>query len=339
MNTSQVSEVDQAAALLRSATDVTLLGHINPDADALGSALALGIALRQRGARVRVSFAEPAHTPESLRGLDTAGLIVSPARLPGHDPLLVVVDTPSLARLGALGRRVRATVAAGGAVLVVDHHASNTRFGTHHVVDTSAEASAVLALRILDAMDHELDEAIASCLYAGVVTDTSSFRRAGPHTHQMAARLVEAGANPEKLGRELMDEHPFAWLPMLADVLATARLEPDAARGLGLVHAVVTRELAASVRVEEVESVIDVVRSTTEAEVALVLKELPARGSGRRWSVSLRAKSRLDVSVAAQSLGGGGHRLASGCTLEGTAEDALAMLRTALNEAPLLCVR
>ncbi|MGH3947660.1 MAG: DHH family phosphoesterase [Pseudonocardiaceae bacterium] len=336
MHNTPASDVEEAAGLLRAAGDVTLLGHVNPDADALGSALALGLALHQRGARVRVSFAEPAEAPESLRSLDAAGLLVSPELLPAGERLLVAVDTPNVDRLGALGSRVGATIAGGGSVLVVDHHASNTRFGTHHVVDIGAEASAVLALRILDAMEHQVDASIANCLYAGLVTDTSSFRRASPETHRMAARLVEAGAHPEKLGRELMDSHPFPWLPMLSRVLACARLEPGAARGLGLVHTVVTREDAAPVRVEEVESVIDVVRATSEAEVAVVLKEIAPRADVHRWSVSLRAKTRLDVSVAAQSLGGGGHRLASGCTLEGSAEEVLAMLRAALNEAPIL---
>lgn len=336
MDSPDRNEVDQAAQLLRKAADVTLLGHVNPDADALGSALALGLALHQRGARVRVSFAEPAEPPESLRALDTSGLLVSPAELPGTDRLLVALDTPAVGRLGSLGARVPATIEAGGAVLVVDHHASNTRFGTHHVVDTGAEATAVLVLRLLDAVPHEIDAAIASNLYAGLVTDTSSFRRASAQTHLTAARLVAAGANPEKLGRELIDAHPFAWLPMLASVLGRSRLEPEAARGLGLVHATVTLDHAALVRPEDVESVIDVVRSTTEAEVALLLKEVQAEGPQPRWSVSLRAKSRLDVSAAAQTLGGGGHRLASGCTLEGTAEEVLARLRVALNEAPLL---
>lgn len=336
MHTTLEHDLAEAVALLRTATDVTLLGHVNPDADAVGSALALGLALRTLGAKVRVSFAEPTVVPETLRGLDPAGLLVPPGGLPASEQVLVAVDTPTVGRLGALGARVRPTIDAGGAVLVVDHHASNARFGTHHVVDTSAEASAVLALRVIDELGVPLDEPIARCLYAGLVTDTSSFRRAGADTHLMAARLLAAGVDADRLGRELMDTHPFAWLPMLTEVLAGARLEPEAARGLGLVHAVVTREAAAPVRAEEVESVVDVVRATSEAEVAVVLKEIPPLGEVCRWSVSLRAKSALDVSQAARSLGGGGHRLAAGCTVEGSVDEVLARLRAALHEAPLL---
>lgn len=336
MNTLTASDLEQAAALLSSAADVTLLGHINPDADAAGSALGLGIALHQRGARVRVSFPGPPAPPESLAALDLVGLLVSPAELPERDGLLVALDSSAIDRLGDLGPRVAATLDAGGAVLVVDHHASTTRFGSHHVVDTGAEATTVLVLRILDAMGHELDEAIASCLYAGLLTDTSSFRRASPGTHRMAARLIDAGADPDRLGRLLLDSHPFAWLPMLAGVLDGARFEPDAARGLGLVHAVVTREHAAAVRPEEVDSVIDVVRATSEAEVAVVLKEVEPVGDERRWTLSFRAKRRLDVSAVAKAFGGGGHRLAAGCTIEGTVGEVLGRVRAALAEAPLL---
>lgn len=330
------ADLTAAAELLADADDVTLLGHVNPDADALGSALALGLALREGGADVRVSFAAPDAVPETLASLDVGGLFVPSKELPPSERLLVAVDTPSTARLGWLAPRVAATVAAGGAVLVVDHHASNDFYGTHHVVDTSAEASAVLALRLLDELGAPLTEPIARCLYAGLVTDTSSFRRATAETHRMAARLVEAGVDPDALGRQLLDDHPFAWLPMLSEVLAGARLEPDAVRGLGLVHAVVTREAASQVRGEEVESVVDVLRSTSEAEVALVLKETEPHGSTRRWTVSMRAKSRVDLATVARSLGGGGHRLAAGCTLEGEPRACLDALRAALAQAPLL---
>lgn len=329
---STAAPADAPLDLLRAATDVTLLGHVRPDADALGSALALGRALQQRGATVRVSFAEPDETPESLRVLDPGGLVVPAAEVPESGPLLVCCDTPVPDRLGSLADRVAGTKAAGGSVLVIDHHASNTRYGTHHVVDDTAEATAILVFDLLDALGAPLDEVIAACLYAGLTTDTSGFRRARPSTHHAAARLLEAGVDPDRLTRELVDDRPFAWLPMLARVLDTATLEPRAAQGFGLVHAFVTRDVAAGARLEEVEGVIDVIRGVREAEVAVVFKQR----DGDEWTVSLRAVSRIDVSAAARSLGGGGHRLASGCTVHGSREEVLTAVRAALAEAPLL---
>jgi phosphoesterase RecJ-like protein len=318
-----------AADLLRDASDVTLLAHVNPDADALGSALALGLALRRRGTTVRVSFGAPDEVPESLRGLDVAGLLVPADLVPDEPELLVALDAASAARLGRLENRL----ARSGHVLVVDHHASNTRFGTHHVVDDSAEATAVLVLALLDELGEPIDADIARCLYAGLVTDTSSFRRASPQTHRSAARLIAAGVDPDELGRELLDSHPFAWLPMLARVLARAVLEADAAGGHGLVHTSVTLDDQRDVRFEEVESVVDILRTTVEAEVALVLKE---KAPGE-WTGSLRAKSAVDVRAAAVGLGGGGHRLAAGFSATGTAAEITERVRAMLrNPVPLV---
>ncbi|MGH3751307.1 MAG: DHH family phosphoesterase [Pseudonocardiaceae bacterium] len=321
-------ELRAAAQLIGGARDVTLVAHVQPDADALGSALALGLALRRRGATVRVTFGEPADTPESLRWLDVADLIVPPDQVPAQPELLVALDTASRDRLGCLADRV----GTARAVLVIDHHATNSRFGTHHLVDARAEATAVLVLALLDTLHVLLDEPIARCLYAGLVTDTSCFRRASPATHAMAARLLTAGVDPQVTTRELLDTHPFGWLAMLGAVLGRAQLEPASAQGLGLVHTTVRLADVAGLRSEEVESVVDLVRTTSEAEVAAVLKET----GPDRWSVSLRAKQRLDVSAAAVELGGGGHRLAAGFAADGTADDVLDALRTALHRAPAL---
>lgn len=333
MTATLVHDIRQAAALLATATDVTLLGHVRPDADALGSALALGHVLHQRGAAVRVSFGEPDEAPETLRWLDVDGLLTRPDDLPETDKLLVALDTPTLGRLGRLGGRVGAVRAAGGDVLVIDHHATNTGYGTLHVLDDTAEATAVLVCHVLEALDAELDEAAAQALYAGIVTDTSGFRRASPEVHRITARLLEAGADPDLVARRVVDDHPYAWLPMLSAVLSGAKLEPEAAQGLGFVHAVVPVELARTVRPEEVESVIDVVRSTREAGVAAVLKQDLSMPS--QWQISLRSTA-LDVSVAAAEFGGGGHRQAAGCTVAGTAEAVVAGLRDALERAPRL---
>ncbi|QUQ71608.1 DHH family phosphoesterase [Kutzneria sp. CA-103260] len=326
MSASDQVDVADAAALLAAASDVTLLAHVNPDADALGSALALGLALQRRGATVRVSFGYPAEIPASLRSLDSAGLFVPATDVPPRSDLLVALDTGSVDRLGPLGDRV----AAAPVSLVVDHHVSNTRYGSHNLVDDRAEATAVIVARLLDALAVEIDEPIARCLYAGVATDTVSFRFAKPETHRLAARLLEAGVDGAALIRGLMDSHPFAWLGMLAAVLGAARLEPDAAQGLGFVHAIVRQTDSAGVRSEEVESVIDVVRSTAEAEVAAVLKETPTGD----WTVSLRAVGRLDVRSVAVRFGGGGHRLAAGFTGRGTADEVIAGIRDALATAP-----
>jgi phosphoesterase RecJ-like protein len=158
------------------------------------------------------------------------------------------------------------------------------------------------------------------------VTDTRNSRDAGPAAHRLAAELIEAGAEPHALVTPIMDTRPFPWLAVLADLLRTAVLDPTAAHGLGMVHTVVPAEHVARFRQEEVDGVVDALRTAAEAEVAAVVKQAgPAR-----WTVSLRARGRVDVAAAASALGGGGHPRTAGVTLDGTAGEVVAALRAVL---------
>ena len=164
-----------------------------------------------------------------------------------------------------------------------------------------------------------------TCLYAGLTTDTGSFRWATPRALRLAARLVDAGADNAAISRELLDTHPFAWLPMLSRVLESARLVPDAVGGRGLVYVVVGHGECATSRSEEVESIVDIVRTTEQAEVAVVFKEIEPQ----HWSVSMRAKS-FDLASVAMQFGGGGHQLAAGYSASGPIDDVVAALQRAL---------
>jgi phosphoesterase RecJ-like protein len=319
----------KAVAALTGTNEVALACHVSPDGDAIGSMLALALALRRSGTRVLPSFGEPFEVPASLQGLPGTDLLVRPERVPAAPALLVTFDTGSVDRLGGLADRVPGAAD----VLVVDHHATNTGFGTLHLVDPAAAATAVLVEELIRRLGVPLDADIAACLYAGLVTDTGSFRFAGttPATHELAARLLGTGFRHDLLARELLDTHPFGWLPMAGAVLARARLERAEVGGLGLVWAETrTAELAAhGLGLDQAESLIDLVRTAREAEVAAVLKELP-HGA---WAVSVRSKGRIDVGAVCTALGGGGHRFAAGFTSHDGLDDTVASLRVALAAA------
>jgi bifunctional oligoribonuclease and PAP phosphatase NrnA len=322
----------KVASLLAGADEVCLACHVRPDADALGSMLALAHALRapgRRPQRVTASFGDhPFEVPEILRFLPGLDLLSPPQAYPHRPELMVTFDVGSIDRLGLLaGPAERA-----GELVVIDHHASNTRFGTIHLVDPAAAATAVLVLDLIDTMDIELTMDVALGLYAGLVTDTGSFKFAAttPAVHQMAARLLGTGIEPGVVARQLWDRAPFSYLGLLADVLARATLEPDAAAGHGLVWTTISCADRAAHRLslDAVEPVIDVVRRTDEADTAVVLKQ----SDDGRWQVSARSKGAVDVGRACARLGGGGHRYAAGFTAPAGPEDALAQLRTLLSE-------
>jgi phosphoesterase RecJ-like protein len=310
-----------AADLLSGAASISVVCHVYPDADTIGAGLALAQVLDDAGKQVEVAFAAPDQLPESLQTLPGGHLMVSPSAIRDDADLVVTVDIPSVNRLGALA----GLAGPGREVLVIDHHASNQLFGTANYVDPTADSTTMLVAELLDAWDKPIDKRVAHCLYAGLTTDTGSFRWATARAHRLAARLVELGVDNASISRALLDTHPFAWLPMLSRVLASARLLPAAVGGRGLVYAVVPHDEWSSARPEEVESIVDIVRTTQQAEVAAVFKEIEPQ----HWSVSMRAKS-LNLATVASSFGGGGHPHAAGYSAAGPADDVVQALAQAL---------
>ena len=324
---------DEAVRLLGTAGQVVLACHVGPDGDALGSMLALGLALRGRGAEVFCSWGEPElNVPASLAMVPGQELLVAPAELPEAPELLVTLDTGSLDRLGLL----QAQAAAAGNVLVVDHHASNTGFGTVHLVDVRAAATAVLVAELVDRLDVPLDRDIATGIYAGLVTDTGSFKYIAttPAVHLLAARLLETGLRHDLLARALYDTNTLGYVRMLGEALTRVELDASAAGGLGLVW---TFTKAADlgrfgVDLPQIEGMIDVVRTAQEAEVALVAKA-DVDGTVK---VSMRSKGQIDVGSICVGLGGGGHLYAAGFTSYDDVPTTVTKVVVALADAPHL---
>ena len=311
-----------AVEVLRGAGSVSVICHVHPDADSIGAGLALALILERDGIDVQVSFATPSNLPESLHMLPGGHLLVAPGDMRRDADLVVTADAPSINRLGALAE----LTTPGREVLVIDHHKSNTLFGTVNLVDPQGGFDDDGGRRAAGRVEKTIDRDVAVCLYAGLTIDTGSFRWASPRALRLAARLVELGVDNAAISRELFDTHPFVWLPLLARVLSSAQLVPEAAGGQGLVYAVVAHEDWMANRSEEVESIVDIVRTTHEAEVAAVFKEIEPQ----HWSVSMRAKS-YDLAKVASGFGGGGHTLAAGYSAAGPIDDVVKQLAAALD--------
>jgi phosphoesterase RecJ-like protein len=319
------AEWSRAAKILAGAGQVCLACHVRPDADALGSMLAVTIALRaDPGRTVIASFGDqPFGVPANLRFLPGTGLLTPPGGYPARPAVMVTFDAAGADRLGLLS----GPAAEAAELIVLDHHASAAAFGTVRLVDPAAAATAVLARELIARMGVPLSRDIATGLYAGLVADTGSFKfSTTPALHELAAELIGTGVDPGAVARELFDRAPFGYLRLLAAVLGRAVLEPAAAGGLGLVWTQVTRadrEQAGGLPLDAIEPVIDTLRRTDEAEVAVVLKE----ADNGDWLVSARSKDHVDVGRACKALGGGGHARAAGFTAVTSAADAIAALR------------
>jgi bifunctional oligoribonuclease and PAP phosphatase NrnA len=326
MTTSSDAEWARAVKVIDGASQVCLACHVRPDADALGSMLAVLHALRSRPGRVPevvASFGdEPFEVPAILRFLPGVELLSPPGGYPSRPEAMLSFDAASIDRLGALA----GPACAAAELIVLDHHASSTGFGTINLVQPAVAATAVLAAELIDRLGIPLTEPIALGLYAGLSTDTGSFKFSAttPQVHRLAARLLETGIDAGIVSRELYDRAPFTYLHMLASALDRAVLEAEAARGLGMVWTTVTKadRATSGLSLDAAESVIDVLRRTDEAEVAVVLKEDDAG----TWQVSLRSKQVIDVGKVSAALGGGGHARAAGFSASGGADAAIAAI-------------
>jgi phosphoesterase RecJ-like protein len=316
---------DRASELIEQAAakggTVCLTCHMFPDGDALGSMLAFGLGLRQLGVDCVASFGDPFVIPSNLRFLPGQEILVPPAAFPREPELMISFDAAKVERLGSL-----APAADPDRLIVIDHHASNTGFGSVNLVDARAAATAVLTERLLSRLGVALTADIALGLYAGLASDTGSFRYASTtaEVHGLAGRLVEAGVRPDAVSRELWERVPFGYLKVLSAALERARFEPGAAGDLGVIWTTVSRTDRAAFELpyDLLEGVIDVIRRCDDAEVAVVFKET----DDGAWYVSTRAKGAVDVGRACGALGGGGHPLAAAFTSRADPSDTLAEL-------------
>ena len=312
------------AGVLAEAADaratIVLSGHVQPDADALGSTLSLAEGLRRRGARVLTTFPDPFTLPASLGWLPGAEGLVPSSSVPSSPDVFVSLDAASPGRLGELA----VLLDRAGTSVVVDHHASNPGFGDVRLIDGLAPATVTLVAGLLDELGVSIDPQLATCLYAGLAADTGSFRfgNTRPETHELAARLLATGIPVGEISRRLFDSRPFGAVRLFGEAMGRARLEPD---GVGFVWTYATLDdlHRFQQRPAVLEALIDAVRCVEEADVSCVVKQV----AEREWTVSLRSKGAVDVSAIAVALGGGGHKFAAGFTGRGSVDDVVAAIR------------
>lgn len=315
-------ELDRAAKVISEAEVVALACHVVPDGDALGSMLALHHVLRLAGRRSVAGFAGPQVVGPHYRELPGLDLLADPADFPAEPDVMVTLDCGSLSRLGELVGAARAAKE----LVVIDHHISNTGFGSIDLNDPGAAASAVVVARLVERLGLPLNREAAVCLYAGLVCDTGRFQYdcTGVEAFELARHLVDFDVPIARLNRMLFEEHRLAYLRLVGDVLARAELVAGSRFiWAGITQADLTRH---GVTIEETEGLIDVLRQAQEADVSCVLKEA-ADGSIR---VSLRSLGAVDVSAIASSMGGGGHRFAAGFTAEGPIPAVVRRIQEAL---------
>ena len=303
---------------IRDAESIAIAGHTNPDGDALGTALGLGLAIRERHPEKRVSFllADRAPVPRILRFLPHAEEFIPGSDYAGTPDLFIAVDAPTLARLelaAPVAERARRRA-------VIDHHPAESEYTDAVVREPDAAAAALLVADLLSCHGVPISAEVATCLFTGLVTDTGRFQyqSATSEAFACAALLVQAGADPARIALEVYQSQRIEYLRL--EALVMNRIETVAAGRVAYSFAKNADLRAFGVGYDEWDGLIDLVRQVAGVEVALFVREGSTPGMVRG---NLRSKYGHDVSTVAQRFDGGGHAAAAGFSFHGSVEEVL----------------
>lgn len=320
----------ETADAIRRTDHLIAVPHVDPDPDTLGSAVGLALIAQKLGKEARV------YTPEAVpfdsRFLETLFPIDhEPPYLdvphatssPTWHPVVLDCGDP---------RRIHPAAKLPPIWLNIDHHLDNAGFAELTWVDTTAASTAEMVARLGVELGVEMDEAIATALYAGMLYDTRGFviDKTNSETYRLAARLVDAGANPARINRYLNEQLSAGALRVMGMALGHLQEDLDGR----LVWATITQAMLAAcgARIEETDLILSELPKIGKAEVWFLFKELPDGAI----KISIRSRGKVNAHAIARAFGGGGHRRVSGARLEVPLSAAVELMLTAARTAMLL---
>ncbi len=296
--------------ILAAGKECLVTTHIDPDGDAVGSAFALGFALEQLGKEATVYLKDA--VPYRYKFLPRPQGLVH--EIPTHTfDAIFVVDCGDFFRVGDGYERLKDK----GPIINVDHHDTNEAFGFLNILDQRASSTAEIIYLILRSLDVKIDANIAVNIYTGILTDTGSFRYDNTNSRAfiICEEMTRAGVVPSRVAAAVYESHPRERFELLCEALAT--LDTYKGNKLAIIH--ITQEMfnqAHSSR-EQSEGFVEFLKEMKGIEVAALVRE-----TGKdRYKVSMRSKGQVDVASIANLFGGGGHKKAAGCTIEGSIEE------------------
>ena len=304
----------QAVEAIGSARSIVLACHVNPDGDALGSLLGLAHAIDLAFPGKDLTLISHDGVPDIYQFLPGSEQIVTDTDRRDFD-LAIALNSGDLARVGA---RIVPVITSSRVQMDIDHHVGDGAFGDIQLLNSHAAASAEIVFDLVHALGVPLNPAIATCLFTGVITDTGSFKfmNVTPRTLRIAADLIEAGASPSLISEQVFDNRAFSGTKLMG--LAMSSLA-STANGQ-IVWATIEHSdfVETGAEDKDTEGFVGIVRAVRGVKVAIFFRE----HSDSTVRVSLRSSDDVDVSKIATQFGGGGHRMASGCTFHGSLADA-----------------
>jgi bifunctional oligoribonuclease and PAP phosphatase NrnA len=316
------TELQEVVEVVRAHERFLVTTHENPDGDALGSILAMKLALEQLGKDAVLYLSGVTPLPHEYGFMALDGLLRTPPA-DASERVVMALDCANQSRLGP-----DATLLERAPLVVdIDHHHDNTRFGNVNVVVADASSTGEVLRDLFTELGVDLTPGIAEALYIALVTDTGRFQYANttPKTLRLAAELVEAGADVHRVFQDVYENVAFAKLKLLARALEKARVYEG---GRMVVSDLERADFHAAGAAEPFsEGIIDFLRAVEGTELVALIREPPTQ-NGPKHRVSLRTRAEdVDVSAIARKSGGGGHRQAAGFSSEATVEEITDFIR------------
>ena len=298
--------IEDIKNLILASNKIIIAAHIDPDGDTLGSMIGLALIIGKLG-RKCVMYSHDG-VPNTYHFLPHSKEVISVVPAEEFD-LLITVDASDLSRIGK--RRIKAKK-----IINIDHHPDNTNFGDINYVDMiSAVAEQIFYLA--QGFGVLIDQEIANALYISIITDTGNFKYSNtlPSTFAVARELMLLGANPARAAINVYENRRIEGLKILAKAL----LNVETLNQGKIVYSIITSQMIidTKARGEDLVGIIDHLRSIKTAEVAILMRE----EERNKFKLNFRSKGKVNVSLIANALGGGGHVQASGCTVEGELEE------------------
>lgn len=304
--------------ILNSGKRFLVVTHIDPDGDAVGSAFALGFAIETLEKDVSVYLKD--RVPYRYAFLPQPRGLVH--EIPeGTFDAVFTVDCGDFLRVG----NGHETLKEKGPIINIDHHDTNEAFGYINILDERASSTAELIYLVLKGLGIPIDADMAINIYTGIFTDTGSFRYGNTNAKAftICEEMTHKGVVPSYVASKVHESHPKERFILLCNVLATLQMYYD--NRVAVVHVTTDMFREANASREHSEGFVEFIKEMKDLEVAALLRQI----GENRYKISMRSKGTVDVASVATRFGGGGHKNAAGCVMEGTLEE----IRTRLVEA------
>lgn len=303
--------------LIMEGQDFLVTTHIDPDGDAIGSAFAFAFALKALGKKATVYFND--QVPYRYEFLPAPRI----THTVPHDAFdaIFVLDCGSLFRIG----KAHDAIALKAPLVNIDHHDTNDQFGSVNYVDNTASSTGEIIYRLLKYLGVEVDKDIADNIYTAVFTDTGSLRyeNTSLSAYRTCEAMVKAGTSPSRIAMMVYENHPKERFLLLGEVLCTLATYNGT---VAMVHVTGDMFEKTGTNSEFVDGFVEIIKEIRGIEVAVLMRELRKD----QYKISMRGKGAVDVAAVCNRFGGGGHRNAAGCRIEGTLEEARRKLLDAL---------